>query len=81
MAHGNKDTILNGNNKPENNVKLRLGIHEFEVQLGKVLKDRVATKYYIENNQRKHHYIPDAILQIYQDNEQNVIITQIVIHL
>ncbi|UOC57310.1 variable surface lipoprotein [Mycoplasmopsis bovis] len=78
LAHGNKDTTFEvGNNKPENNVKLRLGIHEFEVQLGKVLKDRVATKYYIENNKGNIITVPDGKFSNLQDNEQNVIITQI----
>ncbi|MBT1419342.1 BspA family leucine-rich repeat surface protein [Mycoplasma bovis] len=68
---------MEGENNPENKVKLRLGTHEFDVQLGKVLKDRVATKYYIENNKGNIITVPDGKFSNLQDNEQNVIITQI----
>ncbi|QQH35935.1 hypothetical protein HYD90_02330 [Mycoplasmopsis bovis] len=70
-----------GNNKPENNVKLRLGIHEFDsINWEKFLKDIVASKYYIENNKGNHHWHYRWQFSNLQDNEQNVIITQIVIH-
>ncbi len=45
--------------------------------MGKVLKDRVATKYYIENNKGNIITVPDGKFSNLQDNEQNVIITQI----
>ncbi|MBT1398394.1 BspA family leucine-rich repeat surface protein [Mycoplasma bovis] len=68
-----------GNNKPENNVKLRLGTHEFEVQLGNVLKDRVATKYYIENNKRNIITVSDGKFSSLNNNNNNnkVVIIQI----
>nr|WP_307926361.1 hypothetical protein [Mycoplasmopsis bovis] len=46
----------------------------------KVLKDRVLSKYYIENN-KGNILSSDGKFSNLQDNEQNVIITQIVIHL
>nr|WP_318033782.1 hypothetical protein [Mycoplasmopsis bovis] len=66
-----------GKNDPENKVKLRLGTYEFEVQLGKVLKDRVATKYYIENDKEKIIEDTDGKFSNLENNEQNVVITQI----
>nr|WP_307928445.1 hypothetical protein [Mycoplasmopsis bovis] len=66
-----------GENDPENKVKLRLGTYEFEVQLGKVLKDRVATKYYIENDKEKIIEDTDGKFSNLENNEQNVVITQI----
>ncbi|MBT1418638.1 BspA family leucine-rich repeat surface protein [Mycoplasma bovis] len=78
LAHGNKDTTFEvGNNKPENNVKLRLGIHEFEVQLGNVLNDRVATKYYIENNKGNIITVSDGKFSSLNNNNNKVVITQI----
>ncbi len=66
-----------GKNDPKNNVKLRLGAHEFEVQLGNVLKDRVATKYYIEDNEKDIFTNKDGKFPNLKDNNQNVVITQI----
>ncbi len=78
LVNGNEEQFfIEGENNPENKVKLRLGTHEFDVQLGKVLKDRVATKYYIENNKGNIITVPDGKFSNLQDNEQNVIITQI----
>ncbi|WP_143823080.1 BspA family leucine-rich repeat surface protein [Mycoplasmopsis bovis] len=78
LADGNEDkTFKVGENDPENKVKLRLGTYEFEVQLGKVLKDRVATKYYIENDKEKIIEDTDGKFSNLENNEQNVVITQI----
>ncbi len=66
-----------GENDPENKVKLRLGTHEFDVQLGNVLDNRVATKYYIENNKEQIITDPDGKFSNLENNEQNVVITQI----
>ncbi|PTD31005.1 BspA family leucine-rich repeat surface protein [Mycoplasma leachii] len=75
LANKNENkTFKEGENIPENNVKLRLGTHEFEVQLGKVLMDRVATKYYIEND--KGNIITDQYGQFSNLNNK-VVITQI----
>ncbi len=78
LADGNQEkTFKAGKNDPKNNVKLRLGAHEFEVQLGNVLKDRVATKYYIEDNEKDIFTNKDGKFPNLKDNNQNVVITQI----
>ncbi|AME13247.1 variable surface prolipoprotein [Mycoplasma mycoides subsp. mycoides] len=78
LADGNKDTtFVEGKNNQRNKVKLRLGSYEFDVELGDVLKDRVATKYYIENDNKKIIEDQDGQFLSLKDNEQNVVITQI----
>ncbi|WP_434343621.1 BspA family leucine-rich repeat surface protein [Mycoplasma sp. 06067-C1-B144P-99-0482-3] len=78
LANGDENTtFVEGNNNPENKVKLRLGTYEFDVRLGSVLKDKVATKYYIENNEKKIITVPDDKFPELNNEEQNVVITQI----
>ncbi|WP_434343418.1 BspA family leucine-rich repeat surface protein [Mycoplasma sp. 06067-C1-B144P-99-0482-3] len=81
LANGDENTtFVEGNNNPENKVKLRLGTYEFDVHLGSVLKDRVATKYYIENDNKKIIEDQDDKFSNLKNNEQNVqnvVITQI----
>ncbi len=78
LADGNQEkTFKAGKDDPENKVKLRLGTHEFEVQLGNVLKDRVATKYYIENNKEMIITVQDGKFSSLNNNNNNVVITQI----
>ncbi|MBT1345293.1 BspA family leucine-rich repeat surface protein [Mycoplasma bovis] len=68
-----------GNNKPENNVKLRLGTHEFQVQLGNVLKDKVATKYYLVDNNKKEIIVDDdnKFIELNKMKDKKVVVTQI----
>ncbi|WP_429983717.1 BspA family leucine-rich repeat surface protein, partial [Mycoplasmopsis bovis] len=75
---GNEDkTFKVGENDPENKVKLRLGTYEFEVQLGKVLNDRVATKYYIKNDKERIIEDQDGKFLSLKTTNHKVVITQI----
>ncbi|WP_231992764.1 BspA family leucine-rich repeat surface protein [Metamycoplasma alkalescens] len=64
-------------NGGKNNIEFKIGENKFNLKLGSVFKDKVVTKYYLENNPNKIIISKDGKFEEPKNSNENIVITQI----